>query len=102
MEVTDPSYISQQMFDKVLQEAFLDNPVNEAVEQQARKLIQLFRNSTSHLRVLSGVVTARNIARFPKWFGHKEELTIEIAFAMGLQCGFELALRHPPLDKSLR
>ena len=44
--VTDPSYISAQMFAKVLQEQFFENTNDPAVRRQAIALITLLRSST--------------------------------------------------------
>jgi hypothetical protein len=40
------------MFDKALREKFHENPGDDAVRQQAIKLLQLFRGSLSHEQVL--------------------------------------------------
>jgi hypothetical protein len=45
MQLTDPSYISHQMFDKAVREKFQDNPDDGAVRQQAFKLLQMVRSS---------------------------------------------------------
>jgi hypothetical protein len=95
MQLTSPSYISQQMFDKALREKFQDNPDDEAVRQQAMKLIQLVRGSQSRERTLVDIMHAAKVS------GHtSKEQTAEIAFCMGLQFGFELALSYPPLPSS--
>ena len=43
--LTDPSYISEQMFDKTIREKFQDNCDDAAVRDQAAKLIRLLRAS---------------------------------------------------------
>jgi predicted transposase YdaD len=83
------------MFDKALREKFQDNPDDEAVRQQAMKLIQLVRGSQSRERTLVDIMHAAKVS------GHtSKEQTAEIAFCMGLQFGFELALSYPPLPSS--
>ena len=93
MRLTNPSYISQQMFDKALREKFQDNTDDAAVQEQAVKLLQL--HHASQLRELILV----DIMRAAKVSGHtSREQTAEIAFCMGLQFGFELGLSYPPLS----
>ena len=92
MRLANPNYISQQMFDKALQDKFQDNSDDEAVRQQAVKLIQLVRGSQSRKWILADIMHAAKVS------GHTSlEETVEIAFSMGLQFGFELALSYPPL-----
>ena len=92
MRLTNPSYISQQMFDKALREKFHENPDDEAVRQQAIKLIQLARGSELRERILVDIMHAAKVS------GHtSKEQTAQIAFYMGLQFGFELAFSYPPL-----
>lgn len=92
MRVTDPSYISQQMFDKALNERFLGNSDDEGVRQQAMLLMQMLTKSK-----LRGEVQT-NIQHASKVSGHtSKEQIAEIAFCMGLQFGFELACTFPPL-----
>lgn len=95
MQLTNPNYISQQMFNKALREKFQDNPDDEAVRQQAIKLIQLVRGSQTYEQILVDIMRAAKVS------GHtSKEQTAEIAFYMGLQFGFELALSYPPLSPS--
>jgi hypothetical protein len=95
MRITNPNYISQQMFDVALRQKFLENPDDDAVTQQALRLTELFRGSLSRQQVLVDIAHA---AKVP---GHTSmEQAQEIAFAMGLQFGFELALSYPPLSPS--
>jgi hypothetical protein len=93
MRITNPSYMSQQMFDNALRQKFHQNPDDTAVRTQAVRLIQLLRGSLSHRQILV------DIAHAAKASGRTStEQTAEIAFAMGLQFGFELALSYPPLS----
>lgn len=83
------------MFDKALREKFYDNPDDEAVRQQAMKLIQLVHGSQRREQTLVDIMHAAKVS------GHSsKEQTAEIAFCMGLQFGFELALSYPPLPPS--
>ena len=91
MHITNPSYVTQEMFDTALHEKFIDNAADAAVRQQAIRLVQLFRGSAAYSQVLSDVFHAAKIS------GHTSTgQVVEIAFAMGLQFGFELALSYPP------
>ena len=92
MQITNPSYISQQMFDNALRWKFLENTDDDAVRQQALKLIQLFWGSSLRQQVLTDIDHAANVSGRTS-----RQQTGEIAFAMGLQFGFELALSYPPL-----
>jgi hypothetical protein len=79
------------MFDEALQERFLENASDESVRLQASKLLRLLRGSRMHQQVFSrhwacGAVSRRT----------STEQTAEIAFCMGLQFGFELAVTYPP------
>jgi hypothetical protein len=42
-KLTDPSYISEHMFDKVVREKFQDNADDPAVRDQAMKMLAFFR-----------------------------------------------------------
>jgi hypothetical protein len=79
------------MFDKALLEDFLENPDDDAVRQQALKLIQLFRASRFYEQVHSDIVHAAKMSRKT----NPPQIS-EIAFLMGLQFGFGLGLNHPP------
>ncbi|MGA2992820.1 MAG: hypothetical protein ABSD88_20310, partial [Candidatus Korobacteraceae bacterium] len=57
-ELTDPSYISEQMFDKTIRQKFQNNQNDQAVREQAIKLIRLFRASNSHTQVIVDVLHA--------------------------------------------
>jgi hypothetical protein len=88
--VTDPSYISAQMFTKVLNERFFENTDDPAVRSQAITLIKLLRSSGCLPQVIADVLFAVRVQKEPSI-----ELTAEIGFAMGMQFGFELAHTHP-------
>jgi hypothetical protein len=92
MRVTNPSYISQQMFDKAIQENFLENSDDQGVRQQAKTLLQLVTMSRFRDQILKDIVHAAKISGYTS-----KEQTAVMAFCMGLQCGFELALTYPPL-----
>lgn len=94
MQLTDPSYISQQMFDKAIREKFQDNLNDGAVRQQAFKLLQMVRSSQWREQILADIMHAAKVS------GHTSmDQAAEIAFCMGLQFGFELALSYPPLPR---
>jgi hypothetical protein len=93
MELTDPSYISEQMFDKVLREKFMENQADISVRNQAVALLQLVRRSQFREQILVDIKHAMNASR-----GNQDQLA-EIAFCMGLQFGFELGLSFPPLPR---
>lgn len=92
MRVTNPTYISQQMFDKALQERFFENPDDQAVRQQAKTLMQLVTTSRFRDQILTDITHAAKISGYTS-----KEQTAVIAFCMGVQFGFELALTYPPL-----
>jgi hypothetical protein len=92
MQLTDPSYISEQMFDKTLREKFMDNTDDHSVRQQLSKLLQLVRSCHSRQQIIVDIMHAAEASRFSS----KEQLA-EIAFCMGLQFGFELGLSYPLL-----
>jgi hypothetical protein len=95
MRVTNPSYISQQMFDNAVREKFQNNPDDGAVREQAIQLLQLARGSKWRGQILVDIMHAAKVSRQVS-----TEQTVEIAFCMGLQFGFELALSYPPLPPS--
>src|SRR5271154_2201294 len=95
MRITNPSYISQRMFNIALRDKFLENPDDDAILRQAVELLQLFRGSTLHHQVLVDISHAANASGRTSW-----DQAAEVAFAMGLQFGFELALSYPPLSPS--
>jgi hypothetical protein len=92
MSLTNPSYISEQMFDKVLRDKFQENSDDHAVIQQAAQLARLVRGSQSHQQILVDIMYAAKASGKTSI-----EQVAEIALSMGLQFGFELALSYPPL-----
>ncbi len=95
INITDPSYISEHMLDKVVKEKFHDNAKsNTAVRNQAIKFLQIFRASTARDQTIVDILHASQISRRD----FKEGIA-EIGFLMGMQYGFELALYFPPLQK---
>jgi hypothetical protein len=94
MQLTDPSYISHQMFDKAIREKFQDNLDDEAVRQQAFKLLQMVRSSKWREQILVDILHAAKVSGQTSM-----DQTAEIGFCMGLQFGFELALTYPPLPQ---
>jgi hypothetical protein len=92
MRLTDPSYISEQMFDKMLREKLQDNPDDESVHQQALQLIQMVRRSQARNQIIADIMRAAKASKQTS-----VEQLAEIGFCMGLQFGFELALSYPPL-----
>jgi hypothetical protein len=95
MRVTNPSYISQQMFDKALREKLLENSDDQDVRQQGMTLMHLATTSRFREQILADILHAAKISRHTS----KEQMAV-IAFCMGLQFGFELALTYPPLAPS--
>jgi hypothetical protein len=47
INITDPSYISEHMLDKVVKERFHNNADDTAVRNQAIKFLQMFRAGTT-------------------------------------------------------
>lgn len=94
MELTDPSYISEQMFDNVLRQKFMDNTNDLSVRHQALTLLQLVRRSQSREQIITDIMHAMKASGSSS----KEQLA-EIAFCMGLQFGFELGISYPPLHR---
>ena len=92
--LTDPSYISNQMFDRLVKVKFHDNADDAAVRDQALKLVEMIRASKLRTQILADVLHAAEVSRNKSPRG-----VTEIGFAMGVQCGFELALTYPPLGK---
>lgn len=89
-QVADPSHISAQMFAKVLREKLFENTNDPAVRRQAITLIGLLRSSGCLPQVIVDVLAAVRMTG-----NQSTEMTAEIAFAMGMQCGFELAHTYP-------
>lgn len=94
INITDPSYISEHMLDKVVKEKFHDNADDTAVRNQAIKLLQIFRASRTRDQTIVDILHASQISRRD----FKEGIA-EIGFLTGMQYGFELALSFPPLQK---
>lgn len=92
VKITDPSYISEHMFDKVAREKFQDNPDDAAVRAQAITMLRTFRAGKTHDQVIADIMHAARSSRR----GSNEEMA-EIAFLMGMQFGFELAMSFPPV-----
>lgn len=93
-QLTNPAYISERMFDRVIQDKFQNNPNDQAVREQAIQLIYMLRASSSRAQIIVDVLRAARSS------GHESKESIaEIGFAMGLQFGFELALSYPPPRK---
>ena len=92
INITDPGYISEHMFDKVVKEKFHDNVDDAAVRNQAIKFLHMFRSGTTHDQTIVDILHASRVSRRD----FKEGIA-EIGFLMGLQYGFELALTFPPL-----
>jgi hypothetical protein len=78
--------------DRAIGEKFQNNPDDQAVREQAIKLIRIFRASKSHAQVIVDVLHAAHVSHHDSKDG-----IAEIGFAMGLQFGFELGLSYPPL-----
>ena len=95
MRLTDPSYISEQMFDKMLREKLQENPEDDSVRLQALKFMQLVRRSKARNGILADIMHAAKVSEQTS-----VEQVAEIAFCMGLQFGFELALSYPPLPSN--
>jgi hypothetical protein len=93
--VSDPGYISAQMFAKVLREKFFENINDPAVRNQAMTLIKLFRSSGCQAQVIVDILEAVKISGKTS-----PEGVAEIGFAMGVQYGFELAQTYPALTNS--
>ena len=92
MQLTYPSYISEQMFDKTLRKKFIENTDDPSVRHQALKLLQLVRSSRSRDQIIVDIMHAAKVSG-----PSSREQLAEIAFCMGLQFGFELGLSYPPL-----
>lgn len=91
--VTNPTYISPEMFDRIVTDKFQQNPDDQAVRQQAVTLVKLLRASKTRGQIIVDVLHAANIS------GNRDSEGIaEIGFAMGMQFGFELGLAYPPLN----
>jgi hypothetical protein len=92
--ITDPSYISEHMLDKVIREKFHDNTDDHAVILQGDTFARMFRAGKTHDQTIVDILYASRVSRH-----ETKEGVAEIAFVMGMQFGFELALAFPPLEK---
>lgn len=92
MQVTNPQYVSQQMFDMVLRGKFHENPDDGAVIAQGSKIIQLVTNSMLRDQILTDILHAAGSTGRTS----TEQLAL-VAFGMGVQLGFELGITFPPL-----
>ena len=94
INITDPSYITEHMLDKVVKEKFNDNADDTAVRNHAIKFSQIFRASRTRDQNIVDILHASQISRRD----FKDGIA-EIGCLMGMQYGFELALSFPPLQK---
>jgi hypothetical protein len=90
--LTDPSYISEEMFDRVVSEKFQDNQNDDAVRNQAIKLIGMIRASKRRSQIIADILHASRTSS-----KESAQDIAEIGFSMGVQFGFELGLTYPPL-----
>jgi len=95
MRLTNPTYISQPMFDKTIREKFQDNPDDTTVRQQAISLLRLHHGSQWRPQTIADIMHAAKISGRTS----KEEIA-DLGFCMGLQFGFELGLSYPPLSRT--
>jgi hypothetical protein len=93
-KITDPSYISEHMLDKVIREKFQDNTDDRSVSLQAAALLRIFRAGKTHDQAITDILHASHASR-----RETKEGLAEIAFVMGMQFGFELALTFPPIQR---
>jgi hypothetical protein len=91
--LTNPTFISAEMFDRVVIDKFQENTADESVRAQAITLMQLLRQSRTRDQILTDVLYAAK-----KSGNSSREAVAEIGFAMGMQFGYELGLSHPPLQ----
>jgi hypothetical protein len=91
-KITDPSYISEHMLDKAVQEKFHDNADDVAVRNQLFVFLQIFRAAKTRDQTIVDILHASRAAR-----RDSNEGIAEIGFVMGMQFGFELAQSFPPL-----
>jgi hypothetical protein len=95
IKITDPSYISEHMLDKVAKEKFHDNADDATVRDQAIKFLQMFRAGKTHDQTIVDILHASRTSR-----RDSKEGIAEIGFVMGMQFGFELAQSFPPLGSN--
>ena len=91
MHVTQPDYISQEMFDQVLRGLSSLESSGLDLRQQVSMMFQLLRGSSEHDQVMIDVHSVVEAAK-----ARSDDRKAEIAFVMGMQLGFQLALVHPP------
>jgi hypothetical protein len=96
-KITDPSYISEHMFDRVAKEKFHDNADDTAVRDQAIKFLKMFRAGKTHAQTIVDILHASKISR-----RDSKESIAEIGFVMGMQFGFELAQSYPARYQPVR
>jgi hypothetical protein len=77
VKITDPSYISEHMFDKVVREKFQNNPDDADVRAQAITMLRMFRAGKTHDQVIADIMHAARSSRR----GTNEEIA-EIGFLM--------------------
>lgn len=58
IKITDPGYISEQMFDRVLMEKFHDNADDNAVRNQAIQFLKIFRAGRTHDQIIVDILHA--------------------------------------------
>lgn len=91
MQITNPDYISQEMFDDLLKDMFSLVTPGTDLKQQMRLLRQRFLNSSERSRILADIESVAEYASV-----HSIEGNVAIAYVMGMQLGFELAAHYPP------
>lgn len=90
--ITDPSYISEQMFDKVVREKFQNNADDDAVRRQASAFLRMFQAGKTRDQIMVDILHASHVSRH-----QTSQRLAAIGFVTGIQFGFELALSFPPL-----
>lgn len=90
--LTNPTFISVEMFDRVVIDKFQENTADESVRAQLLTLLQLLRQSNTRPQILTDVLYAAK-----KSGRSSSEGVAEIGFVMGMQFGYELGLSYPPL-----
>jgi hypothetical protein len=80
IKITDPGYISDQMFDRVVKETFHDNADDNAVRDQAIQFLKIFRAGRTHDQIIVDILHASKTSR-----RDFSEGIAEIGFLMGIQ-----------------
>ena len=62
MQLTNPSHISQIMFDQILRERFQENPDDESVRGQASRLMQLVSGSRWRDQIMADILHAVRVS----------------------------------------